>query len=622
MRRLGVACLCGLATVLPTRVAGAEAGAPSNVDARFFVSTPAAPSAASALRRAGLGAVRTLGRRVVTFSGDGARAGRALRASAIDARVSPDFTRRLFDVPNDPQYASQWNLNGVNGPNTGVRAGEAWSVTHGSSSIVVADIDTGIDGTHPDLAGKLVTGYNALQDTPLAAGNTDAGGHGTAVAGVIGAATDNGSAIAALGWATKLMAIKAGGSSGLPDSAIAAGLIYAADHGVRIVNMSFGGADYSPGLADAVAYAQARGVLLVAAAGNDATSGDEYPAAFPGVIGVGATGYNGLHATYSNTGSQVDLVAPGGSADGNPSHDILVLRASGTTTTSRGTSFASPTVAAAAALVLARNPALQPFQAGPALVHTAADLGSSGPDPIYGAGLLDAAAAAQAASTIASAPGPVVHRGGAWYLRSSLSFGVADTSFSYGNATDVGLVCDWYGDGTRTAGVFRGGAWYLRNAPGGGLGGISFRFGDPGDIPICGDWNRDGIDTPGVVRGDTWYLRNSNTTGIADIAFKYGNPGDIPIVGDWNGDGDDTPGIVRAGVWYLRNSTTGGNADVSFAFGNPSDTPVVGDWDGNRTTNPAVFRNGTWYLRASNTTGAADLGFGFGDSGDKPLTAS
>ena len=333
---------------------------------------------------------------------------------------------------------------------------------------------------------------------------------------------------------------------------------------VRVVNMSLGGPGYSQGLADAVAYAQAHGVLLVAAVGNQATKGNpvEYPAAFPGVIGVGATGYNGAHSWYSNTGTQVDIVAPGGSADGNPSHDIRVLQAAGTTTTMAGTSFASPTVAAAAALVLARNPALQPFQAGQALVNSAADLGSPGPDPIFGAGLLDAAAAAQAASTIASAPDPMVHRGGAWYLRRSLTSGVADTSFSYGNATDAGLMCDWDGNGTKTAGVFRAGTWYLRNSPGGGLGEISFGYGNPGDIPICGDWNGDGIDTPGVVRGDTWYLRNSNTGGIADIVFKYGSPGDLPIVGDWNGDGIDTPGVVRAGVWYLRNSNTGGGRQL------------------------------------------------------------
>ena len=604
---------------MPSAAASAP---PGDAGPRFFVSPPAPPSAASALRRAGLAEVRRLGSRVVTFTGDGARAGRALRASAIEARVSPDYTRQLSDVPNDSGYASQWNLNGVNGANTGVRAEAAWSVTHGSSSIVVADIDTGVDGTHPDLAGKLVPGYDALHDTALAAGNTDDGGHGTAVAGVIGAMTNNASGVAALGWDTKVMAIKAGDAGGLWDSAIAAGLYYAADHGARVVNMSLGGPGSTQGLADAVAYAQAHGVLLVAAVGNQFASGNpvEYPAAFPGVIGVGATGYNGAHSWYSNTGTQVDIVAPGGSADGNPSHDIRVLQAAGTTTTMAGTSFASPTVAAAAALVLARNPALQPFQAGQALVNSAADLGSPGPDPIFGAGLLDAAAAAQAASTIASAPDPMVHRGGSWYRRSSLTSGVADASFSYGNATDAGLMCDWDGNGTKTAGVFRAGTWYLRNSPGGGLGEISFGYGNPGDIPICGDWTGDGIDTPGVVRGDTWYLRNSKTGGI--IAFKYGSPGDLPIVGDWNGDGVDTPGAVRAGVWYLRNSNTGGNADVSFAYGNPSDTPVVGDWGGNGTTHPGVFRNGTWYIRASNTIGAADLGFGFGDSGDKPLTAS
>ena len=179
MTRLRLACLCLLVAVLSTHVSGAVANAaPVAGGPRFFLSlsTPGAPSAASALRRAGLADVRRLGSRVVTFTGDGARAGRALSASAIEARVSPDYTRQLSDVPNDSGYASQWNLNGVNGANTGVRAEAAWSVTHGSSSIVVADIDTGVDGTHPDLAGQAGAGLRRcttprwLRATPMTEG--------------------------------------------------------------------------------------------------------------------------------------------------------------------------------------------------------------------------------------------------------------------------------------------------------------------------------------------------------------------------------------------------------------------------------------------------------------------
>ena len=618
MKRRRLACLCLLATALSTQVPAAGASAPpGDAGPRFFVTTPGAPSAASALRRAGLGEVRTIGSRVVTFTGDDARAGRALRASAIAARVSPDFTRRLSDVPNDSEYASQWNLNDANGPNTGVRAEAAWSVTHGSASIVVADIDTGVDGTHADLAGKLVTGYDALHGTALAAGNTDDGGHGTAVAGVIGAATNNGSVVAALGWDTKVMAIKAGDANGIFDSAAAAGLVYAADHGVRVVNMSFGGPDFSQGLADAATYAQARGVLLVAAVGNQATTGNpvEYPAALPGVVGVGATGFDGTHAFYSNTGSQVDLVAPGGSADGNPSHDIRVLQASGISTTMAGTSFASPTVAAAAALVLARNPVLQPAQTAQALVNSTSDLGTPGSDPTFGAGLLDAAAALTLHA--------VVRRGGAWYVRNTLSTGVADTSFSYGNATDVGLLCDWDGNGSKTVGVFRGGTWYLRNSAGGGAGEISFAYGNPGDVPVCGDWNGNGTETPGVYRRGVFYLRSSLTTGVADLVVPFGDPGDVPIAGRWKPGGPATVGVYRptSSTFYLRNQNTVGVADETEPFGNPGDQPLAGDWNGDGIDTVGVFRppNATFYLRTDHTPASGAITVPYGTRGDVPI---
>jgi hypothetical protein len=216
---------------------------------------------------------------------------------------------------------------------------------------------------------------------------------------------------------------------------------------------------------------------------------------------------------------------------------------------------------------------------------------------------------------------PAVRRGSTWYLRNTLSGGVANFTFGYGRYTDFPLMCDWNGDGLKTPGVVRGNVWYLRNSNTGGVANVSFGYGRVTDFPICGDWNGDGIDTPGVVRGNLWYLRNSNTGGVGNISFGYGRTTDYPIVGDWNGDGVTTPGVVRGNVWYLRNSNTGGVANISFRYGRATDFPIAGDWNGDplKTETVGVVRGRTWYLRNSNTGGFANITFTYGPTGSYPL---
>ena len=208
-----------------------------------------------------------------------------------------------------------------------------------------------------------------------------------------------------------------------------------------------------------------------------------------------------------------------------------------------------------------------------------------------------------------------------WYLRSTQTTGVADSSLGFGIPGDVPVIGDWNGDGIDGLGVFRNGVWYLRNSLTAGGADVSLSFGDPGDVPVVGDWNGDGIDTVGVFRNGVWYLRNSNTSGVADVAFAYGSPGDVPRSGKWTGGAKDTPGVFRNGVWYLRNSNTSGVADVAFAFGNPGDAPLVGDWNADGVTTPGVVRGNVWYLRSTNTTGVADQSFMFGDPGDLAAVA-
>ena len=205
---------------------------------------------------------------------------------------------------------------------------------------------------------------------------------------------------------------------------------------------------------------------------------------------------------------------------------------------------------------------------------------------------------------------------GAWYLRTTQTTGVADSSLGFGNPGDVPIIGDWNGDGIDGLGVFRNGVWYLRNSLTPGGADMVLSFGNPGDVPVVGDWNGDGIDTVGVFRNGVWYVRNSNTSGVADVAFSYGSPGDVPKAGKWTGGAKDTPGIFRGGVWYLRNSNTSGVADLTFAYGNPTDAPLVGDWNADGVTTPGVVRGNQWYLRSTNSTGVADQSFAFGDPGD------
>jgi subtilisin family serine protease len=343
------------------------------------------PDTAAALRTAGVTGIRTVGEATV-FEGNAVAALTALRRSGIDARLEPNDVFTPFARPNDVQ-PGQWNLDPV-------AAEQGWDLSRGSSSIPVAVVDSGIDATHPDLAGKVLPGYNSAQNTALTSGNSDDfSGHGTGVAGVIAAATDNGAGIAGVGWNTPVVPIRSTDADGFSTAtSVAAGVRWAADQGIRIINLSLGSCFPNQTVADAVSYAQSRGALIIAAVGNEAQEGNQvnYPAAFEGVLGVGATSFNGSRALYSNTGSHVDLVAPGGSLsdDNDLSHGMLVLAPAGQLDRVDGTSFSSPMVAAAAALVLSAKPTLTASELAAALTATTTDMGAAGRDDEYGNGML------------------------------------------------------------------------------------------------------------------------------------------------------------------------------------------------------------------------------------------
>jgi subtilisin family serine protease len=353
-------------------------------------------AAAAVLRSDGEPDVQPAGSRpgVVHFSGDPARAGAALARAGINANVSPERLRHYAATPNDTNFSQQWSL-------AAVKASQAWDVTTGLASVVVGDLDSGVDPTHPDLQGKLVAGYDVLTGQPLSTTtNSDPVGHGTATAGIIGAATNNSAQLASLGYATSVMPVKIGDANGALSSNTATGVQWATAHGAKIINLSVGSECVDANEHAAVNYAQAHGVMVVASAGNNAMDGDRptYPAAYPGVLAVGATDSSNAPTSYSEFGNWVDMVAPGGIGDNDPAHDILVLAPGGGLALGAGTSFSAPLAAAAGALLLAVNPALTGASVRSLLVDTATDIGPPGRDARTGAGLLNAALAVQTAA--------------------------------------------------------------------------------------------------------------------------------------------------------------------------------------------------------------------------------
>jgi thermitase len=253
--------------------------------------------------------------------------------------AEPNYVSRAFYTPNDSEYSKQWGLAKVAAP-------VAWDVRK-SFYGKIAVIDTGIDLTHTDLKSQLSAGYNFVADTASA---HDDNGHGTHVAGIIGATSDNATGTAGIGFRGALMPVKvldAAGSGNYGD--VASGIIFAADNGATIINLSLGGSSSSRTLQDAINYALNKGVIVVAAAGNNGTSAAVYPAAYPGVLAVSAsTSADGL-ASFSSYGAAVKVAAPG--------VGIVSTYKGGGYASLSGTSMAAPFVAGLLGLAQSANPA-------------------------------------------------------------------------------------------------------------------------------------------------------------------------------------------------------------------------------------------------------------------------
>jgi subtilisin family serine protease len=266
------------------------------------------------------------------------------------ATVMPDDP--YFRTGPDALSGGQWGAELTAAP-------AAWALTTGSPTVTIAIIDSGVAASQPDLRGRLVPGHNVLTGTSDTA---DTAGHGTEVAGVAAGTGDNGFGGAGYCWSCRIMPVKVYATGSARERDIANGITWAVDHGADVINVSLSGTAPTRAMASAVAYALGRGVLVVAAAGNNGTANPTYPAALPGVISVTGTDPHDVRYPYADYGSWVQLAAPGTAVTTLPDGGFGAVG---------GTSVASPAVAGIVGLMLAADPTATPARIVHALYASA-----------------------------------------------------------------------------------------------------------------------------------------------------------------------------------------------------------------------------------------------------------
>ena len=282
---------------------------------------------------------------------------------------------------NDPQTSGQYSLDRM-------RVRDAWSLEKGASN-VIAVLDTGVQAAHPDLNGRVLAGYDFVNNDSNAA---DDNTHGTWVAGIIAARANDGYGIAGISWSDKILPVKIMDANGRGSTSdLTSGIVWAANKGADVINMSVGGFPHSSIVQDAVNYAWSKGVVLVGAAGNNNRRENYYPASYDNVISVSATQVNDEFSHWSSYGPKVDVSAPGSSVlTTNCTASACLHEDWGSHTYISGTSFATPNVAGVVALIKARYPSWSPSQIVSRLYGTVDDLGYSGRDDRYGRGRVNA----------------------------------------------------------------------------------------------------------------------------------------------------------------------------------------------------------------------------------------
>lgn len=281
-------------------------------------------------------------------------------------------------APNDTYFANQWHSAKINAPT-------AWDFAQGDA-VTIAILDSGVDGSHPDLAAQMVPGWNVLANN---SNTSDVQGHGTAVAGVAAATLNNAAGYAGVAGRARIMPVNIAGADLWADaSVVAAALTYAADHGARVANISYSNMAGNSTVLAAADYMRSKGGLVVVAAGN--AGAQEGFAATTKVIPVSATDANDALTSWSSWGSYVAMAAPG--------VDIACTMAGGYYGTCWGTSMSSPVVAGTVALMMSAKPTLSNTQIESLLYSTAVDLGTAGRDKTFGYGRVDAGSAVRAAA--------------------------------------------------------------------------------------------------------------------------------------------------------------------------------------------------------------------------------
>ena len=334
--------------------------------------------------------------------------------------AEPNYYVSIADtIPNDPGFVNQYGL-------TAIRAPQGWDLSEGSSAVTIGIVDTGVDLSDAEFAGKLVAGYDFIHST---ANPQDDNGHGTHVAGIAAADSNNGIGVAGVAWFAKIMPVKVLDASGNGTYAnVSLGIMWATDHGAQVINLSLGGVNPSQTLQDAVDYAYSHNVTVVASAGNTGGNVIMYPARYPQVIAVGATDALNAHAGFSNAGPEMALVAPG---------DQIYSTLPGGYGYRSGTSMSAAFVSGLAAILRSLPGNTSPAAITNQMETSALDLGVPGRDNQFGYGLIQMDGAIRLAQPPAPTPSALPATGFASNRASSLP--VQPAAEAYADLGDMWL---------------------------------------------------------------------------------------------------------------------------------------------------------------------------------------